>query len=74
MLCTQSPLIIRPRAEDLVLASVFVLYRYIVHDDQIYLNGLDSYTLCTVHVQDSEEARLERTSYRDAIACMLYSM
>ena len=29
-----------------------VLNTYIVSDDQLYLNGLDAYILCTVHEQD----------------------
>ena len=40
-----------------------------VHD----LNGLDAYTLCTMHEQDSVVARHERTNYMRVIAHMLYS-
>ena len=32
---------------------------YIVHDDQLYLNGLDTCTLCTMHEQDSVMARAQ---------------
>ena len=59
---------------DLILAAVSVLNMYIVHDDQLYLNDLDTYTLCTVHVQDSVVVRHERTNYMHGIAHMLYSM
>ena len=43
------------------------------HDDQLYLNGLDAYTLCTVHEQDSVVAKHKRTNYTYAIVHMLYS-
>ena len=36
------------------------------------LNGLDTYTLCTVHEQDSVVARHKRTNYMHTIACVLY--
>ena len=59
---------------NLILVSVSVLNTYVVHDDQLYLNNLDVYTLCTVHLQDSVVARHLRTNYMHAIACVLYSM
>ena len=40
-----------------------------VHD----LNGLDAYTLLTMHEDDSVVARHERTNYTFVIAHMLYS-
>ena len=50
------------------------LNAYIVNDDQLYLNGLDVYTLCTVHEQDLLVVRNERTNYTCAIVGVLYSM
>ena len=50
-------------------AVVAVLNTCIVHD----LNGLDTYTLYTVHEQDSVVARYKRTNYTSAIARKLYS-
>ena len=39
---------------DSILAALSVLNTYIIHDDQLCLNGLDTYVLCTVHEQDSQ--------------------
>ena len=47
-----------------------ILNTYTVHD----WNGLDAYTLHTVHEQDSVVARHERTNYTRATAHILYSM
>ena len=44
---------------DPILAAVSVFNMYIVHDNQLYLNGLDAYTSCTVHEQDSMVTRHE---------------
>ena len=52
---------------DPIIAAVSVLNMYVVH----YLNGLDAFTLCTVHEQDSVVARHERTNYTHAIACIM---
>ena len=52
---------------DPILAAVSILNTFVVHD----LNGLDAYTLCTVHEQDPVMARHERRNYTCAIACML---
>ena len=49
--------------------AVSILNMYVVHD----LNGLDTYTLCTVHEQDSVVVRHKRTNYTHAIAHMLYT-
>ena len=43
-----------------------VLNKCVIHDDQLYSNSLDTYTLCTVHGQDSVVVRHERTSYTHA--------
>ena len=51
-------------------AVVAVLNKYAVND----LNGLDAYTGCTMHKQDSVVARHERKNYVHAIARVLYSM
>ena len=45
---------------DPILAAVSVLNTYIIHDDQLCLNGLDTYALCTVHEQDSVVAKHKR--------------
>ena len=59
----------------LILASVSVLNIYMhFHDDQVYLNSLDVYTLYTVHWQDSVVVRHMRTNYMHAIVCTLYNM
>ena len=42
----------------IIPAAVSVLNTHIVHD----LNGLDTYTLCTLHERDSVVARHERTN------------
>ena len=55
---------------DTIFAAVSALNTYIVHD----LNGLDAYTLFTVHEQDSMVIGHERTTYTHATAHMLYSM
>ena len=52
------------------LAVVSVLNTYIVHDDQLYLNGLDAFTLCTVYKQGSVVVRHETTNYTCDIVCM----
>ena len=59
MLCTHSPLIIRASTETQYFAAMAALNVYVVHD----LNSLDTYTLCTVHEQDSVVARHERKNY-----------
>ena len=48
---------------DLTLSAVSVLITYVIYDDQLYLKGLDAYTLCTVHEQDLVVARHKRTNY-----------
>ena len=45
-------------------------HTYTVHD----LNGLDFYTLHTVHGKDWVAVRHERTNYMRAIAHVLYTM
>ena len=50
-----------------MLDGVSVLNTYNVHD----LNGLDAYTLCTVHEQESVMARHKRANYMHTIARML---
>ena len=45
---------------DPILAALPVLNTYIIHDDQLFLNGLDTYVLCTVHEQDSVVAKHKR--------------
>ena len=67
---THSPLIISASAGTRYFAAVAALSTCIVH----HLNGLDTYTSCTVHEQDSVVARHEKTNYIRAISCMLYSM
>ena len=54
---------------DLILSALSVLNTYVVHD----LNGLDAYTLCAMHEQESVVARHERTNYTYAIVRVLYS-
>ena len=50
-------------------AAVSVLNMYVVHD----LNGLDTYTLCIIHKQDSVMIKHERANYTSTIACVLHS-
>ena len=50
-----------------LLATVSVLNAYIIHDNQLYLNDLDTYTSCTVHEEDSVVVRHERRQ----TTCML---
>ena len=45
---------------DPILAALSVLYTYVIHDDQLCLNGLDTYVFCTVHEQDSVVAKHKR--------------
>ena len=52
---------------DSIHAAVSILNTYIAND----LNGLDTYTLCTVHEHDSVVASHERTNYTRDIACTI---
>ena len=54
---------------DPILVDMSVLNMYVVCD----LNGLDAYTSCTVHEQDSVVTRHERTNYTIATASVPYS-
>ena len=54
---------------DLIFAAVYILNTCVVHD----LNGLDAYTLCTVHEHDSMVARHKKKNYTCAIAPVLYN-
>ena len=55
-------------------SDTFLLWLYLntytIHD----LNGLDAYTLHTVHKQDLVVARHERHNCIHTITCVLYSM
>ena len=42
----------------------------VVHD----LSGLDAYTSCTVHEEDSVMVKYQKINYTHAIAHMLYSI
>ena len=57
---------------DPILAAMSVLITYIFHYNQLYLKGLDTYTSCTVHEQDSVITKHERTNYMYAIVHVLY--
>ena len=73
MLHTDSSLLLSSECVcSIVFAAVSALNIYMctVQD----LNGLDAYTSCTVHEQDSVVARHERTNYTHAIVCMLYNI
>ena len=54
---------------DPILADMFVLNMYVVRD----LNGLDAYTSCTEHEQDSVVVRHERTNHTIVTASVPYS-
>ena len=60
MLRTHSPLIISTSAGTQYFAAVAVLNLHAVHD----LNGLDAYTLRTVHEQDLVVVRHKRKTTR----------
>ena len=62
-------LIISTSAESQYFATVTILNMYIVHD----LNGLDAFTLHTVHEQDLMVVRHEGTNYTLANVRVLYS-
>ena len=62
-------LIISTSAESQCFAAVAILNMYIDHD----LNGLDAYTLHTVHEQDLTVVRHEGTNYTIANVHVLYS-
>ena len=68
MLYTHLPLVIKCQSWDLIFAAVSVLNMYVVHDDQLYITGSDTYISCTVHEQDSVLAMHERTNYKCAVA------
>ena len=53
---------------DPILAAVSVLNMYIIHG----VNGLDTYTLCTVYKQNLVVVRHESTDYIHAIQHKLY--
>ena len=50
-------------------AAMSIFNMYVVHN----FNGLDVYTSCIVHEQNSVVARDDRTNYTHAIARMLYT-
>ena len=69
MLFINSPLNSKCQGWYLVLVVSILNILSIVHD----LNGLDAYTSCTVHKQDSVVLRHKRTNYTRTSACALYS-
>ena len=52
---------------DPMLAAAAMSVLHVIHDDQLYLNGLDAYTLCAVHEQNSVVARHKRTNHTCAV-------
>ena len=54
---------------DPILDAVSVLNTYVVYDDRLYLNSLDTSTLCTVDDHDIVVVRHERTNYVHTCYC-----